>query len=77
MGCGDVRMIKLKDIYDHKYCPIKPTGYVCEGNKCAKFISCMVDEIDALNVIGVNSAEINDLDNELYKMVDVNANNNC
>jgi len=69
--------MKLKDIYDHTNCPSRPSAYYCDGPRCAKFVSCMMDEIDALHVIGgINNIEADDLDHELIKLV-TNAHDNC
>lgn len=61
--------MKLTDLYINKFCPHQPR-YKCEGSDCAKFISCMVEEIDSLHVIGRNNDEETDaLDRELIKAV--------
>jgi len=69
-------MIKLQDIYKNKFCPNR-IGYMCDNVRCAKFISCMVNEIDALHEIGgINTIEIDELDRELISTVQ-NAHDNC
>lgn len=61
--------MKLSDLYQHKQCPHQ-ARYSCDGSQCAKFISCMVDEIDSLYVIsGITHQEADDLDRELIKAV--------
>lgn len=61
--------MKLADLYINKFCPRQPR-YKCSGSECAKFLSCMMEEIDALHVIGRNNEEeTNALDNELIKAV--------
>ncbi len=61
--------MKLKDLYINKFCPLQPR-YKCGGSECAKFISCMVEEIDALYAMdGINEEETDDLDGELIKAV--------
>lgn len=61
--------MKLTDLYLNKLCPRQPR-YKCEGSNCAKFISCMIEEIDALHVIGRNNdGETDALDRELIKAV--------
>ncbi len=61
--------MKLTDLYINKLCPYQPR-YKCDGSECAKFISCMVEEIDALHVIGGNNnVESDELDKELVKAV--------
>jgi len=68
MGCGDVGM-KLADLYKNKQCPHQPR-YICDGSKCAKFTSCMMDEIDSLHIIGaINNMEADELDRELIKTI--------
>lgn len=63
--------MKLEQIYKNKLCPSK-SGYICDVTHCAKFISCMMDEIDALHTIGgrgTNNVESDELDRELIKLV--------
>lgn len=69
-------MIKLEDIYKNKICPYR-IGYVCDGEKCVKFISCILDEIDSLHIVGVDSAQIYALDRDIIKKVFPNAHDNC
>ncbi len=59
--------MKLTDLYINKLCPRQPR-YKCGGTECAKFISCMVEEIDALYVIGGNKESVDELDKELIKI---------
>ena len=59
--------MKLEDLYKDKSCPHQPR-YKCNGSECAKFISCMVEEIDALYVIGGNRESVDELDKELIKV---------
>jgi len=60
--------MKLEDLYINKLCPRQPR-YKCGGSECAKFISCMVEEIDALYAMdGINAEEADDLDRELIKL---------
>ena len=59
--------MKLGDLYLNKHCPHQPR-YKCDGSECAKFVSCMVEEIDSLYVIdGITSDEADELDRELIK----------
>lgn len=68
--------MKLIDLYKNKLCPYQPR-YTCDGSECAKFISCIMDEIDAIHVIGgINNIEADDLDRELIKMV-TDVHDNC
>ena len=61
--------MKLTDLYINKLCPRQPR-YKCGGTECAKFISCMVEEIDALYAMdGINEEEADDLDRELIEAV--------
>lgn len=61
--------MKLTDLYKGKFCPLASSSYRCENIKCAKFISCMVEEIDALYAMdGINEEEADDLDRELIKL---------
>ena len=61
--------MKLADLYINKFCPHQPR-YKCGGSECAKFISCMVEEIDALYAMdGISAEEADDLDKELAKSV--------
>ena len=58
--------MKLTDIYKDKNCPSRASAYWCDGPRCAKFTSCMMDEIDALHAIGgINNMEADELDREL------------
>lgn len=60
----------LQTLYKEKNCPSRALAYWCDGPRCAKFASCMMDEIDALHAIGgINNAEADDLDRELIKLV--------
>ena len=60
--------MKLEDLYKDKSCPHQPR-YKCNGSECAKFISCMVEDIDALYAMdGINAEEADDLDRELIKL---------
>ena len=59
--------MKLQDLYINKFCPHQPR-YKCCGSECAKFISCMMEEIDALYVIG-GCENIEALDEELAKSI--------
>lgn len=69
MGRGDDGM-KLTDVYTHTNCPSRSSAYYCDGPHCTKFISCMMDEIDALHAIGgINNVEVDDLDRELIQLV--------
>jgi hypothetical protein len=69
--------MKLEQLYKHKLCPSK-SGYTCDDIRCAKFISCMMNEIDALYVIGgINNVDTNELNAELLQMVVSNAHDNC
>ncbi len=62
--------MKLQTLYKEKNCPCRPSAYWCDGPRCAKFASCIMDEIDALHVIGaINNVEVDELDNELIKLV--------
>lgn len=62
--------MKLTDLYLNKLCPHQPR-YKCDGTNCAKFLSCMMEEIDTLFVIGGDrekeDAEL--MDKELMKAV--------
>lgn len=62
--------MKLTDLYEDKLCPRQPR-YKCDGPSCAKFLSCMMEEIDALYVIGGDrekeDAEL--MDKELMRAV--------
>ena len=60
--------MNLKSIYTDKLCPQQPR-YKCEGSHCAKFVSCMVEEIDSLYIIGgITSDDADNLDKELVKI---------
>ena len=62
--------MKLETIYKTKNCPSRSTAYWCDGKRCAKFVSCIMDEIDALHAIGgITMEEANVLDKELIKTV--------
>ena len=57
--------MKLSVLYKDKYCPHRPP-YVCDGHKCAKFASCMMEEI---NIIP-RQYERDNLINELLEEID-------
>ena len=62
--------MKLITLYKSKNCPSRSTAYWCDGKRCAKFVSCIMDEIDAMRAIGAITMEESDaLDKELIKMV--------
>ena len=62
--------MKLSNLHKSKNCPSRATAYWCDGKRCAKFVSCMADEIDALCAIGaITMEEADALDKELIKMV--------
>lgn len=61
--------MKLADLYINKLCPHQPR-YKCNGSECAKFISCMMEEIDALYAMdGISAEEAEGLDREIVKAV--------
>lgn len=61
--------MKLTDLYINKFCPHQPR-YKCNGSECAKFLSCMMEEIDAMYAMdGISCVEADDLDRELVKAV--------
>ena len=61
--------MKLSNIYRNKQCPHQPR-YTCDNIQCTKFISCMMNEIDALHAIGgITEEEADMLDGELVKCV--------
>ena len=61
--------MKLEDLYHHKQCPYQPR-YICDNIQCAKFISCMVEEIDSLYAInGITEEEADALDGELVECI--------
>lgn len=60
--------MRLVDLYLNKLCPRQPR-HMCDGSMCAKFVSCMVEEIDALYVISGNKEAVEEFDKELIKAV--------
>ena len=65
--------MKLSDLYKSKNCPSRATAYWCDGKRCVKFTSCMVDEIDALYAAGgITMEEADALDKELARMANPN-----
>ena len=61
--------MKLTNLYEYKLCPHQPR-YKCEGSHCAKFPSCMMEEIDALYTMdGIGDEEADNLDQETIKSV--------
>ena len=57
--------MKLTTLYKGKYCPRK-APYICDGHKCAKFASCMMEEI---NIISKDLKEHDSLFNELLEEI--------
>jgi len=60
--------MRLSNLYKDKHCPLQPR-YTCDS-QCAKFISCMMSEIDSLYAMdGISHSEVDELNRELIKMV--------
>ena len=57
--------MKLSVLYKNKYCPHRPP-YVCDGHKCAKFASCMMEEIEVIQHQETRDNLINELLEEIY-----------
>ena len=56
--------MKLSVLYKNKYCPHRPP-YVCDGHKCAKFASCMMEEIEVIQHQETRDNLINELLEEI------------
>ena len=56
--------MKLSVLYKGKYCPHRPP-YVCDGYKCAKFASCMMEEINIIPTQTIRDNLINELLEEI------------
>jgi hypothetical protein len=60
-------MFTLEQIYERKICPYIKSN--CIGANCAKFTTCIGDEVDALFAIGISQEDYDILGNEIIKMV--------
>ena len=56
--------MKLTTLYKGKYCP-RRSPYVCDGHNCAKFASCMMEEIEVIQHQETRDNLINELLEEI------------
>lgn len=62
-------MFALEQLYTKKECPYRRRGEWCIGKNCAKFASCMTDEIDAICDIGFPQECAEEFIKQLFEMV--------